>query len=351
MNSLNNQEINRYSRQIALDTIGLKGQADLRRSHVGIIGLGGLGSLVAVQLAAMGVGSLRLIDRDTVSRTDLHRQYLYADDQVGAAKVDAAAVRLKQINPSVDVEPVATAISLRNAKKLTRDVDLLVDGLDNLQARYVLNRAALGDNKPFVFGGAIGNMGNVSTIIPHVSPCLECFYGNLEDRSLPTCAQVGVHPAILGMIGSIQVREVVALLTKHEAKLTGKLLLVDLDELTFDSIDVRKRDSCEACGVHPEPLRIQENLVTQDCSRDGTGIFSINPEEEIQLPISRLRQLAGDKMVNSSRSAVTFHYNKRVDISIFTSGMMIASVKPPPSDKDVESVIKIGKKLLSMLKV
>ncbi len=221
---LTKDELRFYSRQILLDEIGYQGQQRLKKANVCIAGLGGLGSTVAIQLTAMGIGHLKLVDRDFVEESNLQRQHLYSFDVVGFPKVEAAVDRLRKVNPYVELEPLPISLNQSSAEVMVSGIDLVVDGLDNMRTRYAVNRACVKQGIPYVFGAAVSTFGNVSTIIPHKTACLECFYGNLDDRVLPSCGTVGVHPAILGVIASLEVAEAIKLLTGGEPRLANRLL-------------------------------------------------------------------------------------------------------------------------------
>jgi len=226
--SLSETELETYSRQIVLDEIGYDGQLRLRASKVCLVGLGGLGAPTALKLTAMGVGYLRLVDRDVVVTSDLHRQYLYDRKAVGYPKVEAAAQKLRDINPDAELDPIPAALTGTNASEMIAGADIVVDGLDRMSSRYVLNSACVKLGIPYVFGAAIESAGNVSTIIPRKTACLECFYSEIDDKQLPKCAIAGVHPSVLGIVSSVQVYDAIRLLTGQEPRLANKLLYVEL---------------------------------------------------------------------------------------------------------------------------
>ncbi len=278
---LTDEEFERYSRQIVLSYIGYEGQELLREARVCLLGLGGLGSPIALQMAAMGTGYMRIIDRDIVSRSDLHRQYLYDESCIGLPKVEAAAERLTALNSDVKIDPIATSITPSNVEELIGEVDLVVDGLDTLGARYILNRAAVKLKTPYVFGAAIETFGNVSTIIPGETACLECFYSGLRDEDVERCAVVGVYTPLLDAVSSIEVSEAVRILLNKEPRLKNRLMFVDLDSLSFDVVELSRNSQCPTCGEdgveRPQPI---EKAVNGVCGRDGRGVFIINTSEK-----------------------------------------------------------------------
>ncbi|MEE8133131.1 MAG: ThiF family adenylyltransferase, partial [Nitrososphaerales archaeon] len=182
----NNHELERYSRQIMLEGIGYDGQLKLRDARVCVVGVGGLGTPAVSQLTAMGIGHLRIIDRDVVELSNFHRQTLYSDSDIGQVKVEAAAKKLKAMNPNVDIEPMPVSVNEYTALKIVEDCDVVIDGLDSVMARYALNDACLRLKIPYVYGGAIGLLGSACTIIPNETACLRCIFPSLVDDDMPT---------------------------------------------------------------------------------------------------------------------------------------------------------------------
>jgi molybdopterin/thiamine biosynthesis adenylyltransferase len=249
---LTDHELDTYSRQIVLADIGYDGQLKLRNARVCLIGVGGLGSPVALKLVGMGIGYLRLVDRDIVSRSDLHRQYLYDTESIGMPKVEVAFDRLIRLNPDVSLDPVPESLNSMNAEELISGMDVVIDGLDRPEPRYIVNRVCNKLKIPYIFGAAIEAFGNVSTILPGQTFCLECFMPGLKDEDLPVCGLVGVHPSIIGIVSSVQVSEAVRVLVGQEPKLYNKLLYVDLREFEFNILNIPSLESCRVCGTKPD---------------------------------------------------------------------------------------------------
>jgi adenylyltransferase/sulfurtransferase len=246
--ALTNQEKAYYARQIVMKGFGEKSQTSLKNSKVCITGLGGLGSPIATQLAAMGVGYLRIVDHDTVDLTNLHRQHLYNINAVGEPKVDVAAKRLRKLNPYVEIEPINAKITNENASRLVQGMDLVMDALDAMAPRYAINKACVEQETPFIHGGVIRGIGTATTIIPHQTPCLECFKGGIDDSKLPSNASQGVHPSIINIIASIQTSEAIKQLTGKKPTLAGKLLFFDLEDLSMEFIEIARQEKCPNCG-------------------------------------------------------------------------------------------------------
>ena len=183
-----------FNRQIVMKEIGPEGQHKLFQAKVAVVGVGGLGTVSSLYLALAGVGYLRLIDQDTVEVQNLHRQILYTVDDLQYPKVEAAAERLQRLNPLLRAEPISENVNIRNVEQLLAGVDIVVDGLDNMLTRYVVNRACVRLKIPYIFGAAIGLEGNLSVFSPPETPCLECVMPNLSDADLETCSTRGVAP-------------------------------------------------------------------------------------------------------------------------------------------------------------
>lgn len=325
---LSEEELEFYSRQIALKDLGYEGQLKLRGAKACIVGLGGLGSNVATKLAAMGVGHLRLVDRDVVELSNLQRQHLYSVYSIGFPKVEVAAKKLGALNPNVEIEPLALSLNVDNAEDIIRDMDVVVDGLDRMKPRYAINRACIKLKTPYVFGSAIMTFGNVSTIIPGETPCLECFYGNLKDEKLPTCAVVGVHPSIIGVVASAEAAEAIRILTGAEPRLASTLLYCDIGYMTMDEIQVSRLETCPVCGSKPRgpPTSIRRELVEEICGRGGKRTFVITPRENLELKMADLNKFIekkGFKIKVRADLGITFSPNRKVTASVLKSGIMI----------------------------
>lgn len=322
-----------YSRQIALAEIGYEGQRKIREGRVCVIGVGGLGCESSIRLAAMGVGYLKLVDRDVVSRSDLHRQILYDLNSVGKSKVEVAAEKLLNLNPDLQVDPLPIALTPGNVESIVKDVDLVVDGLDSLPPRYWVNRACLKNDVPYVFGSAIESYGNLSTILPSKSTCLECFYPKLGDVNLPRCASVGVHPSIVGVIANLQVYEAVRALIGREPMLAGKLMYVDLTHMGFEVVELKRRRDCPACGLKPagEPGEALFNPVEEVCARDGSRTLIITPPKPLELNIEELARRGltlGWSPSRMGQSSVSMRIKEGVTLSLLSSGVGIFSIAP-----------------------
>ena len=288
-------DFERYSRQIMLDGIGVEGQERLGRASVCVVGAGGLGCPTVLQLANMGIGRVRIVDRDVVEECNLHRQTLYLESDVGRTKVDAAADRIRERNSSCRVEPAAASINEYSAPGLIEGFDVVVDALDNMEARYALNRACVEAGKPLVSGAAVGVEGTVYTYVPGTS-CYECRFPSSEERNPPTCGTMGVHPSVLTITTSYMTREVEGLITGSGASLINRgLYIVLADAYSIDEIKVPRDPECATCVRH-ERVEMPEILVEGLCGRmGGKRAFSIT---------SRGRQSADmEQVIRNAESA------------------------------------------------
>ena len=241
MLTLNERE--RYDRQIMIGEIGQEGQEKLKRSRVAIAGTGGLGSPIAIYLTVVGIGMIRLIDHDRVATSNLNRQILHWEEDIGRRKVESARAKLKNLNSGVEIEAVAETITEKNISQLVDRCDVIVDAMDNLPIRYILNRCAIEKNIPFFHGAVNGFEGRAMTIIPGKTACLRCMYrGPVAEEKFPV---IGVAPAV---IGSIQATEVIKYLLGIGKLLTNRLLIYDGLKATFSEFTVNKNPDCGHCG-------------------------------------------------------------------------------------------------------
>ena len=240
---LTKDELARYDRQIMIKGIGEEGQEKLKQAKVFIAGSGGLGSPVAIYLAVAGVGRMRLVDHDTVELSNLNRQVLHGDADIGRKKIDSAKEKLKGLNQAVEIEAIAETITEDNVSQLVTGFDLIVDATDNLPTRYVLNKAAIDKNIPFFHGAVYGFEGRAMTIIPGKTACLWCVYqGRITEGKFPV---IGVAPAI---IGCIQATEVIKYIVGIGELLTNSLLIYDGLNLEFTKLTVKRDPNCQHCG-------------------------------------------------------------------------------------------------------
>jgi molybdopterin/thiamine biosynthesis adenylyltransferase len=240
---LTDEERERYDRQILVRGIGEEGQEKLKKARVVIAGVGGLGTPAALYLAAVGIGTIRLIDRDVVQLSNLNRQILHWKKDIGHKKVDSAAGKLRQFNDRIEVETVAETIDPGNAPRLISGFDIILDGLDNLDTRLLLNSAALKSDIPFVHGAVYGFEGRVTTIVPGKTPCLGCIYrGSLPEEKFPVIA------VTTGVVGVLQATEVVKYVLGVGQLLTSQLLVYSGLRAGFTCLTIKRNPGCTYCG-------------------------------------------------------------------------------------------------------
>jgi len=240
---LTKDELERYDRQILIKGFGEEGQARLKKAKVFIAGAGGLGSVTATYLAAAGVGVIRVVDHDKVELSNLNRQVLQWDEDIGKEKADSAAEKLKRLNPGLKVEAVKEKISQANISQLVAGFDLIVDAMDNLPTRYLLNKVAIEMKIPFFHGAVHGFEGRAMTIIPGETACLGCVYrGAIVEGKFPV---LGVTP---GVIGCIQATEAIKYIVGIGQLLTNRLLVYDGLNMKFSEFKIKRDPNCEYCG-------------------------------------------------------------------------------------------------------
>jgi adenylyltransferase/sulfurtransferase len=292
----------------------------------------------------MGVGHIRIVDRDIISVSDLHRQYLYDIESIGLPKVEVAAEKLKRLNPNVMIEPFAEPIIKRNVSDILKGMDIAVDGLDSIDTRYLVNRTCHVKKIPYVFAGAIESIANATTIIPDKTPCLECIFPGFNDTILPKCSLVGVHPAVIGMISSVQVSEVTAILLGRAPQLASKLFLINLNDLSFDKIDVSKQKNCNTCGSSPigNQKEIVEKFLEEECARDGRRTIVLTPKRKIEIDLEKVKQKLtneGKTVKVKSSLGITFDISEMFTMSLLQSGLAIVQISPKKEDDRIQNEI------------
>jgi adenylyltransferase/sulfurtransferase len=309
-----------YSRQVTMKELGKKGQRQLAKSKVAVVGVGGLGTVSSLYLALAGVGYIRIIDQDTVEPQNLHRQILYTMADLHYPKVEIAAKRLRELNPLVKVDAFSENVNASNVERLLGGVDCVVDGLDNMVTRYLVNRACVKLNIPYVFGAAIGVEGNLSVFAPPETGCLECLMPNISDDDLLTCSTRGVVGATPGIIGALQAMETIKLLTGIGSTLKGKLLVCDFSDMDFTNIDISKSTRCPVCHGALSSVAGGERLVWL-C---GRGTANINPEKPLKLNLDEVYPVVNKRFSVrlKSRLALMFNY-EGYEVSLFNGGRML----------------------------
>jgi adenylyltransferase/sulfurtransferase len=283
---LSNEEIRRYSRHLIMPEVGVEGQKKLKAARVLAIGAGGLGSPLAVYLAAAGVGTLGLVDNDVVDDSNLQRQIIYGVSDVGRPKLQAAADRLRDMNPNVEVVPYETRLTSENALEIFRDYDIVADGTDNFPTRYLVNDACVLTGKPNVYASIFRFEGQASVFWAERGPCYRCLYTEPPPPGLvPSCAEGGVLGILPGLLGIIQATETVKLILGNGDPLIGRLLLVDALSMRFRELKLRKNPDCVICGPNPTVTKLVDYEqfcgIPQEEARVATATGRI-PEVTVQ---------------------------------------------------------------------
>ena len=324
---MSSKDMMRYSRQIMLEEIGYVGMEKLKDAKICVVGAGGIGNPVVTQLVGMGIGKIRLVDRDVVEISNLHRQHLYTDLDVGKVKVEAALERLQKMNPGVDIEAIPISVTPFTAEDIIRGCNIVIDALDSVDARYALNDACLKLRIPFIYGGAIGMSGSVFTVLPYESACLRCIFPELSEEEMPTCSTEGVHPSILYLVAGAQVSEAIKIVVGQQPSLVNKLLYIDLNDLVFDKIQVYRHDECSSCGRNAikKPIQAPSLMVEELCGRDrGKRTYTVTPAQiknDVNLSsILKNAESQGYAITSRGNMGITFSNQNKLLISFLTSG-------------------------------
>src|SRR5580704_10833928 len=249
--SLSKEEILRYSRHLIMPEVGMEGQLKLKNAKVLCIGTGGLGAPLGLYLAAAGVGKLGIVDFDVVDNTNLQRQVLFGSNDVGKPKIVAAADRLRDLNPAIQIDTFETHLTSENALEIFKDYDIIVDGTDNFPTRYLVNDACVILGKPNVYGSIFRFEGQITVFAYPGGPCYRCLYPEPPPPGLvPSCAEGGVLGVLPGIVGAIQAAETLKLIIGKGEPLVGRLLLFDALAMRFRELKLRKNPDCPVCGHH-----------------------------------------------------------------------------------------------------
>lgn len=342
---LSKKDLERYSRQVMLEEIGYDGQLKLRNAKVCVVGIGGLGNPIATRLVAMGIGKIRIVDRDVIELSNLHRQTMFDESDIGQVKVESAAKKLKKMNPDVEIEALPVSVNDYTAFDLVEGCDVVIDALDSVNARYSLNKACVAKQIPFVTGAAVGVSGQAFTILPKQSACYHCLFPALDEDSMPTCSIEGVHPSILSIIGGIEVAETVKIITGKKPNLADRILHVDLENLDFVSTRTSRVEECPVCGTGKSEIARKEELIIEElCGRSGgKRTFSITPTSMIDIDVQKITNAAqtkGFKVQNQGE----------LGISMSTDAIYVSFLKRGSAvivgTKDQDDAVKLYKSLM-----
>lgn len=282
--ALSREEVARYSRHIVMPEVGWEGQRKLKEARVLLIGAGGLGSPLGLYLAAAGVGTIGMVDFDVVDESNLHRQVLYGQSDVGRPKLEAAMERLRDVNPHIELVPHSLRLTSENALEIFADYDIIVDGSDNFPTRYLVNDACVLLGKPNVFGSILRFEGQVSTFGAPGGPCYRCLFREPPPPGLvPNCAEGGVIGVLPGIIGTLQALETIKLILGEGDTLVGRLVLFDALTMRFRELKLKRNPDCPACGDRPtvtELIDYEEFCgLKRPAAAEGEAVPQIEPME------------------------------------------------------------------------
>ena len=350
---LSKKELDKFSRQVMLEEIGYQGQLKLKNAKICVVGIGGLGNPITTRLAAMGVGTLRIVDRDVIELSNLHRQTMFDEDDVGQVKVEVAAKKLQKLNPDCKIEALAVSVNDYTALEVVEGCDVVVDALDSVNARYALNKACVKFGIPFVTGAAVGVSGQIFTILPGTSACYHCMFPALDEDSMPTCSIEGVHPSILSIVGGIEVAEAVKVVLGKKPSLSDKILHVDIENLDFTFTRTFRAEECPVCGSGKKEEIVKEELILEElCGRNsGKRTFSITPTSIFDLDVNTVTSIAKDKgflIENQGELGLSVRTN---DLSVSFMKKGSAVVVGPKDEADAISLYKslLGKEAITKL--
>jgi len=343
---LSKKDLERYSRQVMLEEIGYEGQLKLRSAKVCVVGIGGLGNPIATRLVAMGIGKIRIVDRDVIELSNLHRQTMFDESDIGQVKVESAAKKLGKMNPDVEIEALPVSVNDYTAFDLVEGCDVVIDALDSVNARYSLNKACVAKQIPFVTGAAVGVSGQAFTILPKQSACYHCLFPALDEDSMPTCSIEGVHPSILSIIGGIEVAEAVKIITGKKPNLADRILHVDLETLDFVSTHTSRVEECPVCGTGKSEVANKEELIIEElCGRSGgKRTFSITPTNMIDIDVQKITsaaQIKGFKVQNQGELGFSMSTDTTY-VSFLKRGSAVIV-----GTKDQDDAVKLYKSLIA----
>ncbi|MHA1933663.1 MAG: HesA/MoeB/ThiF family protein [Candidatus Thorarchaeota archaeon] len=322
---------------LALHDFAEEDMLKLVNTTVSVVGAGGLGSPALRMLAAMGLGTIRIIDRDVVELSNIQRQTVYNTDDIDKPKAEAAAANLVLMNPEVKFEPICASINEGNALELLGGSDIIIDGLDSFHTRHAINRASISLGIPYIFAGAIEYHSNLTTFVPGETGCLHCLVGEAMDDPNYTCEIVGVSAELLSVVAAIEVREAILLAIGRKPNLAGRLMTIDLNSLSFDIFEIGKSEKCPTCSIEqPKPMEETKGLsISVLCS----GTFSIAPGKMKSLDIKGIaKRLRSKYAVKETSRSVSVETPDGVKLTLMKRGTAV--VRGTDSEGDALALYK-----------
>jgi adenylyltransferase/sulfurtransferase len=322
----NEGKLERYSRQILLPEVGKEGQEKLLDASAAVIGCGALGTVAVSSLVRAGVGQVKIVDRDYIELNNLQRQILFDEEDIarGLPKAIAAAEKLRKINSQVEIEPMVADVNPGNVEEIIGDVDLVLDGTDNFETRFLINDACIKHGIPWVYGAVIGTYGMTMAIVPHRTPCFRCFVAEMPaPGTTPTCDTVGVLAPAVNIVASLEVTESLKLLMEREEELHSRLIYVDAWAGTLEGLELEKGDGlCPACDLSQfEFLEAREgSYLTHLCGREAVQV-SVRGETKVSFS-ALAERLNSVGQVTSNDYMLRFRVDS-YELTVFPDGRTI----------------------------
>ncbi|HVH15281.1 MAG TPA: HesA/MoeB/ThiF family protein [Candidatus Angelobacter sp.] len=317
---MNIQSHDYFSREISIPGIGQEGLHKLQESSIAIIGVGGVGSAAAYYLSRSGVGHLRLIDQDIVETSNLQRLHAATANDLFHPKAEVMANKLKEATEWCKIEPIIETVTDKNGSELLRDVDLIIDGLDNFRTRYILNKSAFRNQTPYLFASAIADQAHLALFNPPTTACLECVMPHVTDKFEDSCETLGVNPSITGLTGAIGAGAAIRYLLGNPGHWSGTLATVDIAGPEFLFTKLSRRTDCDVCGNASNEEPRPTELVSLLC---GEHTANVLPRHDQIIEFSKIREIIPSENICLSTSSVLVYREGGFTVSLFRNGRFL----------------------------
>lgn len=344
MNGLNTEELEHYSRHIRLPEVGVEGQLKLKHAAVLLVGAGGLGSPLALYLAASGVGRIGIIDFDVVEKSNLQRQVIFQSADAGKKKALTAKTKLLALNPHIQVDVYEDKLTSQNARELLEKYDIVADGTDNFPTRYLVNDVCMMLGKPNVYASIFGFEGQASVFVKNEGPCYRCLFPNPPaSGSVPSCSEAGVLGVLPGILGTIQATEVIKLILQNGNPLIGRLLTYDALEMSFNEISLQRNPDCPVCGDHPtitEPIDYEDFCRSHAEPEDSAA--AIEPPTLQPKELKKSIEAGADFILLDVRDPYELDICKLPGVLHIPMAEVGSRLNELPKDKDIVVICHLG---------
>ena len=344
MNGLNTEELEHYSRHIRLPEVGVEGQLKLKHAAVLLVGAGGLGSPLALYLAASGVGRIGIIDFDVVEKSNLQRQVIFQSADAGKKKALTAKTKLLALNPHIQVDVYEDKLTSQNARELLEKYDIVADGTDNFPTRYLVNDVCMMLGKPNVYASIFGFEGQASVFVKNEGPCYRCLFPNPPaSGSVPSCSEAGVLGVLPGILGTIQATEVIKLILQNGNPLIGRLLTYDALEMSFNEISLQRNPDCPVCGDHPtitEPIDYEDFCRSHAEPEDSAA--AIEPPTLQPKELKKSVEAGADFILLDVRDPYELDICKLPGVLHIPMAEVGSRLNELPKDKDIVVICHLG---------